>query len=410
MTDVPFVFFIFGGIYYYLLFKEKKKFVLLLSSLLLFSLGIITRQMALAFLIGIAVAEFITTRKISLHIILIILFPALVLFCFELWMRTKVNNVLYTYVFLRGEHMVNKIPSVEIAINFLKRWIHFISHSSFVLFPILIPYFFYYFKKVGLKIITKEFIISFLLFIPVAISLVKFPLGNYLYNFGVGPNTLYDAFTTDAGKTLQSPLLFIILKSITYVSSFSLLLAFVNVVSDSISNFNRLNISGYYFPILFATSLFFYYTFLCFSSSVFDRYTIVFTLFILLILHQPLISLLSKKALFYSLFIALILFSTLGTKDYLNSMRARWEIVRILKEKHKATDKQINAGYEHEGSCFPETDDWYPKWLNMTPNEYLVSRQRITNYKRIGAYTYQQYMPFRKDSIFYLKYQGNTAK
>ena len=101
--------------------------------------------------------------------------------------------------------------------------------------------------------------------------------------------------------------------------------------------------------------------------------------------------------------IPLLLFSLLGTKDYLNENRARWQAVALLKKKFNATDMDINAGYEHEGSCFADSSFWLQKWYNTNPNLYLVTRKTHKNYTPLGAITFQRYMPIKKDSIFYSK-------
>jgi hypothetical protein len=409
MSDVPFLFFLLGGLYFYLSYRENKKIVSFVLSLLFFSFGILTRQLMLAFLIGIAASEFITKRKLSIKPALVIVIPLLALFLFESWMRIKSSNVMYTYVFFRSQVILNRIPMAEVAITILKRWIHFVSHTGLVLSPILVPYLIHYFKKVKFRFLQKEFILTLILSIPVFISLDKFPLGNYIFNFGLGPDTLYDVFLPNQGRKLESPVLFMFMKTITYISSFAIMLVFVEFLFNMISDLKK-GIQQHYFTFIFLISVLCYYVFLCFSSGIFDRYTMPVTLIILLAIHSRLTPLYAKNYIFYSLFFILVLYSTLGTKDYLNSMRARWEVVKILKEEYKAADEDINAGYEHEGSCFPKTDDWYPKWMNSVPNGYMVSRQNIKNYVKLGAYSYPCYMPFRTDTIFYLKLHTITTK
>jgi hypothetical protein len=410
MSDVPFLFFVLGGIHFYFSFREHKKISSLITAIVFFSFGILTRQLILAFLLGIVITEIVATRKIHFPVVLLLIIPLVILFIFELWMQTKVYNVIYTYVFFRTQPMLNRIPMIEAFENIFKRWIHFCSHTGFVLFPVLIPYLFFYFKRPGLKFPNREFIIAFVLFIPVCISLNKFPLGNYIFNFGLGPDTLYDVFTPEWGKSLESPALFTLMRILTYIASFGALLAFVNFISVRISNFTKETIAQNYFAFVFLSSMICYHLFLCFTSGIFDRYSLPVTLMIFLIIYDQLLPVLSKKYFFSMLFILLALYSTLGTKDYLNSMRARWEVVSLIKEKYHVTDKEINAGYEHEGSCFPETEDWYPKWVNTKPNLYMVSRQNIKNYHKLGSYAYQQYMPLRTDTIFYLKSDTITTK
>jgi hypothetical protein len=410
MSDVPFLFFLSGGFYFYLIYKESRSFFHLLVCIVFFTFSILTRQLTIAFLIAIVVADLITRRKVSMVSLAVLFVPGVVLFFFELWIQTKITNPIYTYVFFRNLPILNKIGPFDIFINLCKRWIHFINYSGFVLFPILIPYLLHYLKTVSYRVISKDFLIALVLSVPVFISMNKFPLGNYLYNFGIGPDTLYDFFTPQYGATLNAPILFLFMKALAYVSSFALLLVFVNFVFSTFPDLKKETLAANSNSILFISCLCFYYGAMCCTCAIFDRYIVPFTFFAVLLLHKQFIPLFSKN---YSLYVSLsllILFSTLGTKDYLNSNRVRWEVVRILKEEFQASDKDINAGYEHEGSCFPETEDWYPKWTNTTPNLYMVTRQNFKNYIKLGFYAYQQYMPWRKDTLFYSKLDTITRK
>jgi hypothetical protein len=188
-----------------------------------------------------------------------------------------------------------------------------------------------------------------------------------------------------------------------FIGAFGFLLAFVCFIMKHLNKNIFSNFKEHKLVFTFLISLILYYVFLAFNASLFDRYVIPFTIISLFILNKELLSSYSKLKFIYILMIPMILFSTLGTKDYLNENRARWQAINLLKNKYTASDMDINAGYEHEGSCFADSTFWFQKWCNTSPNLYLVTRKKHTNYKPLGAIVFQRYMPLKKDSIFYSK-------
>jgi len=410
MSDIPFLFFLSGGFYFYFNYRRQFKIVHFTICILFFMFAILTRQLTVAFLLALVIADVILKRRISLNVLLVLIIPGLTLFCFECWIQTKITNPIYTYVFFRNLPILNKIPPFDIFINLCKRWIHFINYSAFVLFPLLIPYLVHYLKTISLRTLNKEFMIAAVLYVPIAISMNKFPLGNYLFNFGIGPDTLYDFFTPEYGKTQQAPVLFVLMKTIAYVSSFSLLLALSNFFFCYFPDLKKETLQKNAQSILFICCMCFYYGAMCCTCAIFDRYIVPFTFLMFLLLRSQFTYIPSGNNGFVPLLALLFLFSTLGTKDYLNSHRARWEVIQILKKDRQASDKDINGGYEHMGSSFPNNEDWYPKWANVPANLYVVTRQSIVNYTKLGSYVYQKYLPFKKDSLFYSKLNSTTTK
>lgn len=411
MTDVPFLFFILGGIYFYFLFQEKKQWFHFILSLVFFVFAILTRQVTLAFLIGLLIAELISLRKITIATSILFVLPLAALFIFEIWLQQKTNNNIYTYVFFRSLPIQNKISFTDTLVNFGKRWLHFVSVSGFILFPILIPYLLRYLKLIQWRVFNKKTLLSLFFFIPVLISLFKFPIGNYIYNCGLGPDTLYDVYILRINTSAtDSFVIFLFIKAVAALGSFAFILTSVHFLSSLSTQFKHYSIQQKQATVLIFTSLLFYYAFLSLSSAIFDRYILVFTLFSGVLLKHELAQVLKQKLFTGVLFFLLVLFSVLGTKDYLNANRHKWLSISLIKEKYNVTDRQINAGYEHEGRCFADSSFWYEKWLNLPPNEYILSRGLVKNYNKVGYSIYQRYLPFRKDTLFYLKYQGNSSK
>lgn len=194
MTDIPFLSFSIIGLYFYFKHSSDKKLFHLLVSALFLIFAVLTRQLALSFIIGVFISTIFIQRKFTVASIFLFLTPLFSLFAFEYFLRSKIGPSFYSSAFFRDENWGNVNTFLPICANFSKRWIHYISFTGFVLCPILIPYLYHYFRN---KIYTDNktnLIISSLLFLPVVWSLQKFPIGNYLYNTGVGPETLFDTY------------------------------------------------------------------------------------------------------------------------------------------------------------------------------------------------------------------------
>lgn len=404
MTDTPFMFMLLGAFYFYLNFKETKKYFWFILSLLFFCLGILTRQMIVAFILGIAITEIIISKKIVWRNIILTIIPALALLLFELWMKYQVKSISYTYIILRNSVMMNEIPIVESFIYFGKRWVHYISLSGFAFFPLIIPFLINYFKNLKENNSIKILLFSCVIYVPVFISLLNFPLGNYIFDCGIGYNTLYDALIPNKGPyQFSSNLTFTVIKLLAFVGAFGYLLACLSFLSKFLSKNLFANLKANNFTTQIIISLMLYYGFLTFTGSLFDRYTLPFTFFSLFVLQKEFLFSSPKLKFIYLLIIPLLMYAVLGTKDYLNENRAKWEAVNLLKNNFAATDIDINAGYEHEGSCFADSGFWLQKWYNTNPNLYLVTRKKHKNYKPLGVIVFQRYMPLKKDSIFYSK-------
>ncbi len=404
MTDIPFLSFSIIGLYFYFKHSSDKKLFHLLVSALFLILAVLTRQLALSFIIGVFISTIFIQRKFTVASIFLFLTPLFSLFAFEYFLRSKIGPSFYSSAFFRDENWGNVNTFLPICANFSKRWIHYISFTGFVLCPILIPYLYHYFRN---KIYTDNktnLIISSLLFLPVVWSLQKFPIGNYLYNTGVGPETLFDTYIAHTNLNhSSSPLIFNCIKFVSFLGSFGLLLILVNSLRKlwlSIkkpAEINKLDLTIY-------VSMFFYYSFLSIQGAIFDRYIMVFSIMIIPILIretnfiQPL-----SSNLFLAFSVLLIVFSILTTKDYLNTNRTRWAAVDLLKNKYNISDKNINAGYEHEGHCFPDSTFTFDKWRNIPESEYLISYGPVKNYYTYKWLTYRRYIPFKRDTVFILK-------
>ncbi len=402
MTDVPFITSIMMAVYFYLKFKRSNKLKYYCLSVLLLIWALLIRQLALAFIIGLFFSDIILEKKITVKNMLLITLSLLVLYLFERWLYISNANTGYAYLFFRTSTTARSITVPEIGINFLKRWIHYVSFSGFVLFPILLTYLYHYIKQKLFFNTKKQFIISLILMIPVSWSLRKFPIGNYLYNCGIGPDTLYDTYILGINSQHAHDLiLFGIIRVLAFTGSFSLLLVLIQFVFKVI-HWRTTDVSKHIVLLILIISLFFYYSFLAIASPIFDRYIMIFSILIIPIIFYIYNPPIKEKIIVSILIVLLMLFSVFATKDYFNGHRTIWKIINELKQTEGLTDTDINGGLEHCASSFGDSAFWFKKWNNIPENKYVITRGKLINYHVYKSYYYQRYIPLKTDTIFVL--------
>jgi len=403
MTDVPFVTCILGSLFFYGRFYNNEKVVYYLLAILFLIWALLIRQLAISFIIGIFVADCFISKKWQWGSLFAFLLAIITLFIFENWLNNAGTILGYPFIFFKNYSAVDSISILDMIINFLKRWIHYISFSGFVLIPFLLPYLVYYFRNTLFIKHKKQFIISVVLLLPVIWSLQKFPIGDYLYNCGVGAETLYDTYILRINNQHgQSTILFLGIWLMSLIGSFSLLLILTQFLflvfswnSDQFKK-NRL-------VIYLCTSLFFYYSFLAMASPIFDRYLMVFSILIIPLLLTIFNPMIEYKKLFMGLLLVLSGFSVLTNKDYLMENRMKWVAINDLKTNLHVSDSDINGGKEHAAICFGTNTWWFTKWNNIPENKFIISHGGITNYHYFKSYSYQRYIPFKADTIFVLE-------
>ncbi|MCC6370603.1 MAG: hypothetical protein IT236_06355 [Bacteroidia bacterium] len=399
MTDVPFMFMLVGALYFYLCYKTTFRFFYLLLSILFFSTAILTRQITLAFLPGLLLVEFLHLKKFDFKLLFLFTVPVLVLFVFEYWLQNSSTNNGYNFVFSEG---IKSRPG-EALMTFSKRWVHYLSISGFLLFPVLIPY---VIKQLGSKIFrTLSFWLALLVCIPVIVSIKNFPIGNYLYNAGIGPDTFYDVYILNINHAQNEwNILLYLMQAMAALGAFSITLLLISSFKILIGNLKKKEVTlQNSFATYLLLSLFFYYLFLCFTTGIFDRYIMVFAIFALLVFAQTHNNFFPNTALTKLLLLLFVLFSLAGTKDYLQLNRTKWEAVSFLKTNFHISDSDINAGYEHAGSSRPETPEWFDKWRNIKPSPYLLSKGPVKGYSKFNFFSYQRYLPYKEDTVFILR-------
>jgi hypothetical protein len=397
MTEVYFVGLCLAGIFYYLHYlNEKKTHSIILAFIFLF-LAMYERQVALAFFIGILITEFIVFGKLKRN--LLILFLALVsLFFFEKWLQSGGGFNMYAYLF----YPKGKSGLVRIALWFGKRWIYYVVLSGFVLFPLLLPFLWWYFKNRIFLRDKKIFFCSVLLFIAVCTTIREFPIDNYLYDSGVGPETSFDTFILKTNRHHASaPLLMSAISVLAYTCSFAVIVILLQSAVNLWYSLKKKDKPVY--PLFFFSSIFIYYSFLSTTPAMFDRYTLIFSV-LFLVLALPHLPLNQYRIQTGIAFILLAFYSACATKDYLNDYKTRWDAISFVKKNTGCSDSEINGGYEHSGLLFSDKGaSWLTKWTNNEGNNYIIAYGPVKGYGTYSYFTYKRCIPFKQDSVFILK-------
>jgi hypothetical protein len=400
MTDVPFTSFIFSGMLFYFKHKSSLQKKHLFLSFIFLILALFTRQLGLAFIAGILVSEYLNKKTWKTAWTFFFIFSMVLLFLFEYWMYRKHVFNHYSYVFFEGDWKTNDLQNM--VTGFAKRWVHYITLSGLFLLPLIFPFLLKVFREKEYKSQKKVLAITLALLIPVLWSMRHFPIGNYLYNLGVGPETLYDVYIGGVNAShATSGFIFAFIKILAALGSFGVLLMLTDLIHKVAVSFrNKYQPDHFLFTVCIC--LFLYYALLSVNNAFFDRYTILFSAFLV-----PLFLISAGKIQLKSigtriLIFLMAVFSIFTTADYMNGNRTRWAAVDYLHRKG-VSNSSINAGYEHAGLYFGETKTWYARWLNDPPQEYVIAYGNIKGYRTESWFVYRRYIPLKKDSIFVLR-------
>lgn len=398
MTDVPFVSMLIIGLYAYLRYENGSSRYSWVLAVFCFTAAILSRQLSLTLVAAVGLYGFIQHRLRKPVLFLPVIVPIVSLGIFEYWHRHQEGSHIsagYSYIFYSVEHSDSLLFLKSFTVQLCKRWTHVTSITGFVCFPLLIPYLFSFLRKRHDDKI-KTILISLPFLLLVGVSMVHFPLGNYLYNTGIGADTLAPPGTLPGPEDASA--FFPAMLILAFLGAWGGLLFLTHQVLRFLSHTKK---TGALLFIMLVCFLF-YYLAICLSNALFDRYFLFFGVFII-----PCMMISAESDVNYKFALPLIIlmafFSANGTKDYLQKNRQRWEAIDFLKTRIGASDAQISAGYEHEGLFFGETSKWFDKWKNEPAAIYLVSAKRNDGYQVLKTFPYQRFIPYTTDTIFVLK-------
>ena len=228
-----------------------------------------------------------------------------------------------------------------------------------------------------------------------------FPLGNVSKLAEIGPKIV----KKESIKAI--PLLIKILQVLFTIVSFISIcfVVFVLFIRKNISNLFSKNIFAS-LPFIIVCSI--YFLFIIFSKAYFDRYDLPMALLLILILiPQKFIITKISKIIILIIICMIYLTSITETKDFFNWQKNRWVAINYLHKKG-ISSHEIDGGFEYNG--WYKTNNKYPNdersWWWVEKDNYIISTEKLRKYNTDTLFIFQNYLPFRKDTIYVLKKQN----
>ncbi len=226
----------------------------------------------------------------------------------------------------------------------------------------------------------------------------RFPWGNILYNFGLGPKTLKDGVFFINVSPILSPWVW---KTIALFGMAGVVLAFLRI------DFKALKFSQTKVFALSNTIL--YSGFLMLDVHFFDRYFLPLLPFLLILFLPKKLTASSTKILLYSslsFLLIMSMFSIAATHDYLSWNRARWKALDHLTNELKISPNEINGGFEFNGWHRPVKEQTYgtfKSWWWVDQENYVITFGEMDGFKPIKSFQYNSYLPLINCEIFILQ-------
>ncbi|MES2131046.1 MAG: phospholipid carrier-dependent glycosyltransferase [Bacteroidota bacterium] len=409
MTDVPFLFSIILSFFCVQKIVVQKKNLYIIPFTLVCVYSILIRQFGIALSASLLIASAINAIKDKRNStqLLVDTIPFLVsiitYMVFEKWIAQR----LLPYAAYQSTDVVTKNSMdlfMSIGDNMLRRYSSCMLYIGLFLCPLCIIAAIAFLKKKPFKHkLATIFLMALLLFFAVN-RIAVFPIGNIVYNAGLGVESLYDItiLNINTYHASSDAFLFVIkLIAILGLMGLVIILGF-GMLHFVIMVFKKVPVNkGKLFLVIFSIL---YFLLLCISKSFFDRYSLPLIATVLLLM-APYIQLNAVKSGILVLFLlGSGSFSVLSTSDYFNWNRARWSLINNT-IKSGVDPFEINGGFEYTASVFYHKS-WWDLWVG-DKSPYKVTFGNIPNHTLVNYTTYRRYIPFKTDTVFLYRNNNN---
>jgi hypothetical protein len=268
-------------------------------------------------------------------------------------------------------------------------------------------------KKISASLIALAFIFACL-----QTESIQLPnLENFFYNTGLGPVLLRDVsiLKMKPHSFFEAPLFWRSFSVLSMTAGLYLLsiLSFKFISTLKPSFRKETDVKDIFYQLLYCAAMI--YIFLLVNEYIFDRYILLLTLLIILMLAVSLkdnFGILNKKWYALSLIILLpiVVFTVSASHDYLAWNRARWDALNFLTGRLKISPGEIDGGYEFNG--LRNYSDNYSaqknkSWWWVYDDKYLVTMNPVTGYQYFFEVPYYSWIKCRMFSIQVLKKTGD---
>ena len=400
MTEVPFYTTTIIGIFYYLKFLRKEDYISLFVGTVFIVISILIRQLSLVvplalFLIGIL--RYIKNKEIK-KIVLYFLPFAISLIIYFIYQEVAIEyfNASGRYN-ERNQIFMDTISNTPFSwmITVLKR--NTIGALYIVLFisPIIVSMFYSTSKK--MKLISVVFGSLYLIYLLQKQYI--FPiLDNIIYDFGLGPATLYDSYWHFRGVEKTNHLGTSLWVFLTWI--ISVLFAFL-----CIHTIKKIKVLNFGYQNIFIVFILLGYLTLTGSIPGFDRYYLFPTILVLSLLSMIDI----KLKIVFPILVPIAWFSIAGTHDYLSWNRARWKCIDYLMKEKAIKSSEIDGGFEFNGWYNYNDMDYSSGRKNLWVHnvDYIIGFNKIEGTEIIFEEKYPNWLTLEYSSVKVLKKNEN---
>lgn len=269
--------------------------------------------------------------------------------------------------------------------------------------PITVPFLRQQMSYNGKKLVGWAVGISGMFALSYILAWPKFPLGNVIYNLGIGPKVLKDgAFFINVYPMLSEGSLSIV-KIFGAILGLVFLLGFIPSTIRGFQSKGNLRVQS----VFIWTFLLAYLGFLFTDLYFIDRYYIVLVPFVLAIMTQGNVIVPSKKqAMIATVFLVFIAgFTLTGTHDYFSWNRARWQAIDYLTKEKNLKPNQMDGGFEYNGwhKPGPFGHRTGKSWWWVDEEDYIVTFGDMEGFAKEKGFEYVRWLPPGVDSVFVLK-------
>ena len=402
MTDVPFYAFSVVSICHYLKYVENRSGLKdLIFGLLFMLISVLTRQIGLAiplaFLV-IGVFKWLKYKKFDIHHFYPFVLGFVVFLSYQ-YVAREYFEARGRYDEMNDELLYNLIHEPHVlALNVFKKCVMGLIYICWFITPLLFVHLiknkkYLIFSTTILGVIWTALLYKADLILPI--------LSNIIYDFGLGPISLYDALfyenqTTSQFKVTQA--FWIIITGLVSVLMFYVLYLFFK---------NRNKIFGDEKLSFILSIILIYVPVLCVIYT-FDRYYI-FTISLSICLYVSFVNINFNKQLYSFMTFLILLFSIAGTKDYLNRNRVRWSITNHLVVEEYIPSIKIDGGFEFNGYLNYNDEDFNKGLRNLWANDtdYLITLTNLKGTEQIYSESYFSWVWMKEVEIKVLKKNRN---
>jgi hypothetical protein len=407
MTDGTFLAFFFFSIYHYHKYCTQQK----TSSLIWFScftiVAIFTRQFAIIipitffFLSGLNWLISKLKRNEFLFSIGLLVLCLTLLYLFEWYNVSKIGSfITYHGVFFSAK-VETKLEIINLLRMFKLTNCASLFYTGLFVFPVLcfsvIPILKNFFRS--RLVITVPLLVVFISFYILLNIFYSGPVGNILYNGGLGAETSIDVLQLQTSLNHSKIIGFnTTLKTISLIGLFLFTLQLLSRVNLNFK-FNKETLLHHHFAIWISFLFLSYSALISVSFGLLDRYLLLPALFGCILLIKYLDFTISKFSILTLL--AFACFSILATKDYFSYNRTNQKMVKYLTKTKNVNPRNIHAGIEYIMWNLYDDNGW--ELLNKCEQEYYISFGNVPFYHKIEEFRYQRYFPYRNEKLFILK-------